>query len=393
MKPFKHVLCLDDFEPLAKALLPRPIFGYVAGAAETNQSWQRNRSVFEAYEFKPRVLVDVSARSSAVELFGHTYASPIGIAPMGLAALYAYRGDLALAAAAAAANVPMILSGTGLIKLEDVIQANPLAWFQAYLPGDDTGIEALVARAASAGYQTLVLTVDTCVPGNRENNVKAGFSTPLRPSLGLLWQGMTHPRWTLGTFLRTLALHGMPHFENSYAQRGAPIVSRHVERDFTRREHLNWAHVARIRQQWRGNFVLKGITHPEDARRAVELGVDGLIVSNHGGRQLDGTVPPLAALPGVVAACQNAAKAGSPPIPVMMDSGVRRGSDVLKAVGLGARMVFVGRPFAYAAAVGQQAGVAHGLQLLQSEVLRNMALLGVNRLDEIRLDDQLVRVA
>lgn len=378
----RRVLSLDDFELEAARFLPAPIFGYIAGAAETNISRQRNRTAWDAYEFVPRVLVDVSKRSAATRLFDQTFSAPVGIAPMGLSALSAYRGDLVLARGAAAENVPMIMSGSSLIRLEEVIQANPKAWFQAYLPGDEAGIDALIERVARAKFETLVLTVDTSVPGNRENNVRAGFSTPLRPSLKLLMDGITHPSWALGVFLRTLVRHGMPHFENSYAHRGAPILSSNVERDFSFRDHLNWSHLERMRKIWRGRFVVKGILNKDDAQRAVDLGVDGVIVSNHGGRQLDGSTSPLRVLSDVVAAC--------PGVPVMLDSGVRRGADVVKALALGASFVFVGRPFAYAAAIAGEAGVRHGLRILNTELLRNMALLGVNDPRSSRIGEHVI---
>lgn len=370
-----RMLSLEDFEGAAQRRLPRPIIGYVAGAAEDNQSLQDNRHAFAQYAFMPRVLVDVSRRTQQTELFGRQYASPFGIAPMGISALSAYRGDVVLARAAREQNIPAILSGTSLIPLEDVIREAPGTWFQAYLPGDPAKIDALVERARRAGYETLVLTVDIPVSANRENNVRTGFSTPLKPSLRLAWDGLTRPRWLAGTFLRTLMAHGMPHFENSFATRGAPIVSGSVLRDFTARDHLSWEHVARIRKQWPGTLIIKGILHPRDAALARQHGADGVIVSNHGGRQLDGAISPLRALPGVVAA------AGG--MTVMMDSGVRRGGDVLKALALGASFVFVGRPFNYAAAVGGQAGVSHAIDLLRAEVDRNMAMLGINNVREM----------
>ena len=217
-----RMLSLDDFEQAARRRPPRPIFGYIAGAAEDNQSLRANRDAFARYGFVPRVLVNVSARSQQFDLFGRRYDAPFGIAPMGLSALSAYRGDIVQARAARASNIPAILSGTSLIPLEDVIQAAPGTWFQAYLPGDPARIDALVERARKAGYETLVLTVDIPVSANRENNVRTGFSTPLKPSLRLAWDGLTRPRWLAGTFLRTLLAHGMPHFENSFATRGAP---------------------------------------------------------------------------------------------------------------------------------------------------------------------------
>ena len=373
-----RMLSLDDFEAAAKRRLPRPIFGYVAGAAEDNQSLRGNRSAFAQYSFSPRVLVDVSRRTQQTEIFGRRYASPFGIAPMGISALSAYRGDIVLARAAREQGIPAILSGTSLIPMEDVIRAAPGTWFQAYLPGDPQRIDALVERARRAGFETLVLTVDIPVSANRENNVRTGFSTPLKPSLRLAWDGLTRPRWLAGTFMRTLLSHGMPHFENSFATRGAPIVSASVLRDFSARDHLSWEHVARIRSQWPGTLIIKGILHPQDAALARQHGADGIIVSNHGGRQLDGAVSPLRALPGVVAA------AGG--MTVMMDSGVRRGSDVLKALALGASFVFVGRPFNYAAAVGGEAGVSHAIGLLRAEIDRNMAMLGINNLREMQAD-------
>ena len=370
-----RMLSLDDFEAAARRRLPRPIFGYIAGAAEDNQSLKGNREAFAQYAFTPRVLVDVSRRTQQTDLFGRTYASPFGIAPMGISALSAYRGDIVLARAAREQNVPAILSGTSLIPLEAVIAEAPGTWFQAYLPGDPAKIDALIERARRAGFETLVLTVDIPVSANRENNVRTGFSTPLKPSLRLALDGLARPRWLAGTFLRTLLAHGMPHFENSFATRGAPIVSASVLRDFSARDHLSWEHVAHIRRQWPGTLVIKGILHPRDAALARQHGADGIIVSNHGARQLDGAISPLRALQGVVA------QAGA--MTVMMDSGVRRGGDVLKALALGARCVFVGRPFNYAAAVGGQQGVAHAIGLLRAEVDRNMAMLGINRLDEM----------
>lgn len=377
-RKLRKILSLADFEHQARRLLPRPIFGYVAGAAEDNRSLADNRTAFDAWGFSPRVLVDVSRRSTEVELFGRRYAAPFGIAPMGIAALSAYRGDVVLAQAAQEAGIPSIMSGSSLIPLEDVARAAPGTWFQAYLPGDPARIEALIARVARAGFQTLVVTVDIPVSANRENNLRTGFSTPLRPSLRLAWEGLSHPRWLIGTFLRTLARHGMPHFENSFAERGAPILSKNVLRDFSCRDHLDWSHLAQIRRQWRGTLVVKGILSVADALLAQGHSADGIILSNHGGRQLDGAVSPLRLLPSVMDAVGD--------YPVLIDSGIRRGSDVLKALALGARAVFVGRPFNYAAAVAGADGVAHAIRLLREEVDRNMAMLGVTRCTELNRD-------
>ena len=223
-----------------------------------------------------------------------------------------------------------------------------------------------------------MLTVDVPVAANREHNVRAGFSTPLRPSLRLAWDGLSHPRWLFGTFLRTLVTHGMPHFENNYATRGAPVLSAQAVRDYSDRGHLNWEHFRLIRRLWKGTLVVKGILHVADARIARDTGADGIIVSNHGGRQLDGAIAPLGVLPEIVAEC--------PQIPVMIDSGVRRGTDVLKALALGAKFVFVGRPFNYAAALAGEAGVRRAIQILSAELSIDMAMLGITSLDQLTPD-------
>ena len=373
------VLSLDDFEIRAKQHLPKPLFGYIAGASETNASLRHNAEEFLKYGFRPRVLTDVSARTTKTTLFGTQYSAPFGIAPMGISALMAYRGDLVLATAAAETGIPMVMSGSSLIRLEEVAAVAPQSWFQAYLPGEPNRIDALIDRVAAAGFQTLLLTVDTAALANRENNIRTGFSTPLRPSARLAWHGISHPAWSIGTFVRTLLFHGIPHFENSYATRGAPVVSANVMRDFGKRDHLNWNHFQRIRDRWRGRLIIKGIMHEEDAAIAVGQGADGIVVSNHGGRQLDGTLSPLKVLPSI------ADRVGTETV-VMLDGGIRRGTDIIKALALGAKFIFVGRPFLYAAAVGGQPGVLMAADILKTELYRNMALLGVNSIEEITSD-------
>jgi L-lactate dehydrogenase (cytochrome) len=367
------ILSLDDFENAARRVLPRPIFGYAFGGSETGASMRANRAVWDEYGFVPKMLVDTSARSQKTTLFGRSYDSPFGIAPMGGTSMAAFEGDLVLARAAAKANIPMAMSGAALTPLEAVRAEGPTAWFQAYLPGDEETIRRLLERVERAGYDTLVVTVDVQVASNREHYIRTGFHTPLRPSLRLAWDSLVRPRWLFGMLLRTLLTHGMPHFENMGPR--VPLISRTGKRDPGGRERLTWKHLDDIRRRWKGKLVLKGILDIADARRARAYGIDGLIVSNHGGRQLDGAVTPLRVLPAIVA------EAGS--MTVMMDGGVRRGTDVLKAVALGAKFVFVGRPFFYAAAVGGQRGVQHAIQLLRDEIHRDMALLGINTLAEM----------
>src|SRR5262245_40539696 len=368
-----RMLALEDFEEEARRYLPRPIFGFISGGVENNVSRGNNRAVFDEIALVPRMLVDTSARSLKTTLFGRTYDAPFGIAPMGATAMAAYRGDVVFARAAAEANIPMIMSGSSLMKLEEVREAGPTAWYQAYLPGEDGPIMRLVERAARGGFDTLVLTVDGQVPGNRENNVRNGYSLPMRPSLRLAWDGMVRPRWTVGMFLRTLFLHGMPHIEN--LDQRVPLLAGSVKRERGRRDKLSWKHVELMRRLWKGRFLVKGILEPDDVRIGRECGLDGVIVSNHGGRNLDSAVAPLRVLPGIRQAAGEMA--------VIMDSGILRGTDVLKALALGANFVFVGRPMLYANAIAGPHGVHHAIKLLKEEVDRDMALMGMNSLAEM----------
>ena len=364
----RGALALKDFEASARRYLPRSVFGFISGAAETDSALRDNFDALAEWSFLPRYLANVSGRSQATTLFGRTYAAPFGIAPMGASALAAYRGDLVLAEAARTANVPMIMSASSLIRMEEVCAAG-CHWYQAYQPGENERIEKLVDRVQAAGFETFVLTVDIPVPANRENNVRSGYSMPLKITPRLMWDSVSHPGWLLGTWFRTILRHGMPYFENMDAHRGPPVLSKNLVREVGARDQLSWEHVALIRRRWRGNFVIKGILHPDDARLAREHGADGIILSNHGGRQLDYAVSALRVLPEIVD------RAGD--MVVMLDGAVRRGTDVLKALALGAKFVFVGRPFLYAAAIGGEAAVRHGIGLLSEEVDRDLALLGI----------------
>lgn len=377
-------LSLEDFETQARRRLPRMLYGFISGAAESGASLRANRASYERYVLLPRVLVDTGTRSTATTLFGQSYAAPFGIAPLGAAALCAYRGDVVLAQGAAAAGIPMILSASSLIALEEVRRAGA-EWYQAYLPADTARIEALVARVAAAGFHTLVLTADVPVPANRENNVRNGFSLPVVPGPRLCWQALTHPRWLFGTALRTFLRHGMPHFENMDAGRGPPVLSRNLVRELGRRDGLTWEHLRQIRRQWSGKLIVKGILSPADAQLASDCGADGVILSNHGGRQLDGAASPLQILPAI------AARKGA--MTLMIDGGIRRGTDVLKALALGADFVFLGRPFLYAAALGGAAAVTAAAALLAEEIHRDMALLGITQLAQLGTQHVLANTA
>ena len=374
----RRYLCLDDFEPTARRRLPKFLYGYVSGGAESDAAVRDNRNALDEYGFVPRVLNDVSSRNQATTLFGKSYASPFGIPPMGSSALCAYRGDIVYARAARALNVPMILSAASLIRLEDVIKENPAAWYQAYLAGVPERIEPLVDRVATAGFDTFVVTADVPVPPNRENNIRNGFQTPIKITPKVAFDTAIHPHWLFATFLRTVLNHGMPHFENMDAGQGPPVLSKNLMRNIGARDQLAWKHVELIRRRWKGKLVVKGLIAPEDARIARESGVDGVLISNHGGRQLDYTFAGLRTLPEIAAEAKG--------MTLMVDGGIRRGTDVIKALALGAHFVFVGRPFLYAAVAAGQPGVERAISLLHDEISRDLALMGIRSLAEITPD-------
>ncbi|PRD16222.1 alpha-hydroxy acid oxidase [Pantoea coffeiphila] len=373
-RQFRDLLALDDFERHARRRLPNMIYQYVAGGVETGQGIAGNFDAYQRFKFIPRMFRDVSGRDQSVNLFGHRYQHPFGVAPLGGASFVAYQADIALARAARSMNVPMILSASSLVKLEDVHAANPDAWFQAYLAGDQPRIDRLVDRVEAAGYQTLVVTGDTPMLGNREHNTRSGFSMPIKITPKVAFESAMNPRWLLGTVAQTFLRHGAPHFENTDAERGPPMMSSKV-RNTNARDKLCWKNVEAIRKKWRGNLVIKGLMSPQDAFIARDLGADAVILSNHGGRQLDHTIPPLYTLAEIAAAKGD--------MKVIIDSGIRRGTDVMKAMALGADFVFLGRPFLYATVVAGQAGVEHAMGILRDEIDRDLALLGVRTPGEL----------
>jgi L-lactate dehydrogenase (cytochrome) len=371
-------LCLDDFEEAARSKLPRMLYGYAASGTETDASIRQNRDSFKDYALVTRVLTSAIHRDPKCTLFGEHYAAPFGIAPMGASALFAYRGDVAMAQAAKAANIPMVLSGASFIAMEEVARAAPGTWFQAYLPGHPDQIRRLLERVAAAGFKTLVITVDVPVPGNREVDKQNGFNVPLKLTPRILWDGISHPAWLIGTAAQTVLRRGVPHLENYRAVRGPSVLARADIRGGGAVDRMGWPEIHLVRSLWKGKLVLKGILSATDAKQARECGADGVIISNHGGRQLDGAVAPLHVLPAI--------KNAIPDLPVMLDGGVRRGTDVIKALALGADFVFVGRPFLYAASIGGTAGVARAIALMAEELKRNMSLVGISRMSELTTD-------
>jgi len=368
-------LCLDDFEDAARKKLPRMLYGYAASGTETDASIRQNRDSFKDYALVTRVLTSAINRDPKCTLFGENYAAPFGIAPMGASALFAYRGDVAMAEAAEAANIPMVLSGASFIAMEEVARAAPRTWFQAYLPGHPDQIRRLLERVAAAGFKTLVITVDVPVPGNREVDKQNGFNVPLKLTPKIMWDGISHPSWLIGTAAQTVLRRGVPHLENYRAVRGPSVLARADIRGGGAVDRMGWPEIHLVRSLWKGTLVLKGILSAADAKRARDCGADGVIISNHGGRQLDGAVAPLHVLPAI--------KDAIPDRSVMLDGGVRRGTDVIKALALGADFVFAGRPFLYAASVGGTAGVARAIALMTEELKRNMSLVGISRVSEL----------
>lgn len=368
-------LNIQEWRTLARRHLPKFVFDYVDGAAEDGLTIHANRQAFEATQLKPRVLRDTSVIDTSVSVLGRHWRLPFGVAPMGLNGLVRPGGDLALAKAAAAAEVPFVLSTASNERLERVRQAAPQAelWLQLYVMQDPSITDQLLRRAKVNGFDTLVLTVDVPVSGLREQDLRNGFRLPFRLTPKLMADLVRHPGWSLRQ-----AVAGQPKFVNLVeevdrtlsAQAQAALLARAMDRS------LNWARLDQIRQSWPGKLVVKGILHPEDASLAVKAGVDGIVVSNHGGRQLDGAVSSLNALPAVVRAVSGC-------IPVFLDSGVRRGQDVIKAMSLGASAVFVGRPLLYGLAAQGEGGVRRVLSGLEEELQRVMTLMGMADLHDV----------
>lgn len=376
MSSIQSAINLEDLRQQARRKLPRIAFDFIDGGADDEACLQRNRAAFQRYTLVPRYLRDVSRRDQSVELFGHRYASPIGISPTGLAGLFRPDADLMLAAAAREANVPFLLSSAANAALEDAVAIAPdNVWFQMYCTTNGSINADLVQRAVRAKVRVLVVSVDVPVNSNRERNRRNGFSRPLKMTPGVVLEALGHPGWVL----RYLRAGGIPMMRNwlPYAPEGANAAQvADLYGTLTPAPMVSWQHIRKIREAWRGPLVIKGLLHPEDARQAVHLGAQGLIVSNHGGRQLDAAPSPLDMLPAVRDAVGRDAE-------LMLDSGVRRGSDLVIARCLGARSAIFGRPTLFGVAAAGQAGASRALAIVRAEIDMVLAQIGCQRFDAL----------
>lgn len=367
---------IADLRDRARRRLPRGIWEYAERGVEDEAGVVRNRAAFERVTFRPRVLRGVQSVDTQSEIFGRSSALPLALAPTGAAGLLWYQGDLALARAAAAAGVPFTISSASTMDLEQVAVAGGRLWFQLYLWEDRSLSHAVVAKAHDVGCDALFVTLDMPVPPNREYILRNGFGTPFKINARNARDVLLHPRWLAGVMGR-YALHGgIPSQANLPDRLRAKITKGAPPGALFKQDDLDWDGVKELRDRWPARFVLKGILHPEDAERALALGADGVVVSNHGGRALDSSIATIDALPDIVAAVGGR-------MTIFLDSGVRRGSDVVKAVALGADAVLVGRAPLYGLAAAGEAGVARALALLQAETARTMAMLGARDMSEV----------
>jgi len=374
-----NLQCYNIFDLREKAMrrVPKGLFEFVDRGTEDEVSLRNNREIFERIRFKPRTVVDVSKRSFGTTIFGVEHKMPMVISPTGTAGLMWYEGELALARAAKEAGIPFTLATGSMTAMERVAdEVGGELWFQLYLWPDRRLSHQLVERAKTAGFKALVVTVDGASSGNREYNLRNGFTIPFTLSSRSFIDIARHPRWLVGVMMRYLLTRGMPVYENYPAEAKAKLTAGPMGRTSLRTDSLDWSDIDELRKIWPHKLIVKGILDPKDAAMAVEHGADGIGVSNHGGRNLDGIISPIEVLPEIVD------EVGSRTT-VFVDSGFRRGSDVVKAIALGADAVLVGRSTLYGVAAGGFDGAARALEIYREEISRVMALLGCNSLAEL----------
>jgi isopentenyl diphosphate isomerase/L-lactate dehydrogenase-like FMN-dependent dehydrogenase len=370
-------LNIADYCEEARRRLPKGLFEFVDRGAEDEIALRNNRAAYEAIKLVPRTLVDVSKRDPGLTLFGKPWAFPLAVAPTGAAGLMWYQGEIALARAAAAAGIPFTVATGSLTSMERIAAEAPgNLWFQLYMWPDKSLSHQLVQRAERAGYDALVVTVDVPVGSNREYNVRNGFTIPFRFSARNIADVMRNPGWLVCVLSRYMLTSGMPQYENYPQEMRSSVVAAPLGKAMKKTDSLTWQDLRELRALWPRTLLIKGILDPRDAAMALECGVDGIVVSNHGGRILDSSIAPIDALPAVLDEVRGR-------VPVLVDGHIRRGSDIAKAVALGASAVLAGRPTLYGVAVNGQEGAAHVLALLKEELVRVMGMLGRPRLADL----------
>jgi len=360
---------VSDYRELARRRLPNIFFEYIDGGSYAETTLRRNVADLEAIALRQRVMRDMTKLDMSVATLGQTLSMPVGLAPVGLSGMFGRRGEVQAAKAAAAAGVPFCLSTVGVCTVEEVARTGVPPWFQLYMLKDRGYMRELLARAKAAGSPVLVFTVDLPIPGARYRDTRSGFtgSSGLAAAVRQAWDGLSHPGWMWDVWA-----NGRPHSLGSVAgaMQGGGRVTDYlswIARNFDR--SVTWADLDWVRETWDGPIVVKGVLDPQDARDAVKAGAQGLVVSNHGGRQLDGVRSSISALPRI-------AEAVGGDLEVYMDGGVRSGLDVLKALALGAKACFLGRAWAYALAAGGEAQIARMLATIRSELAVAMILTG-----------------
>ena len=381
MSRLAHALTIDDLRRIARRRLPRAVFDFVEGGAGDERTVARNRAAFERLLFQPRVLVDVAKREQATVVLGERVATPVLVSPTGMAGLCWPRGELAAARAAHEAGTIYTLSTHSSCSIEEVATGAPgPLWFQLYVWQNRDLTRSFVERARAAGYRALLLTVDVPIISRRERDLRNGFTVPPRLTVRNVVDTVRRVGWMrrvlFGPRLTLANLVGAPGAPRTDIVTLAGVAHRQVD------PSIAWADLAWFRSVWSGPLLLKGVLTAADARRAAEHGVDGLVVSNHGGRQLDGALATIEALPEIVDAVGHRME-------VLLDGGVRRGADVVRALALGARAVMIGRPYLYGLGAGGSDGVRRALEILKSEVDHALALVGVPRVGD--LDRSVVR--
>jgi (S)-mandelate dehydrogenase len=373
----RRAFCIDDFRGMARQRLPRAVFDFYDGGAEEELTLRRNREAFQEKRFLPRVLIDVARIDTGIDILGAPSSMPLAVGPTGAVGFGWRGGDVAIAKAAAAAGIPYTLSTTATTSIETIAREAPgRLWFQAYILKNRAFLAKLIQRAQDANYEALMITVDLPVGGKRERDARNDFSVPFRFTRRNFLDFASRPAWALEMLAK-----GMPVMENVIGAEEGPkdaaSLASSVGRNFD--ASFDWARLQEIRDTWPRKLIVKGIMRGEDAARAAAMGVDAIIVSNHGGRQLDGACATLDALPGVLLGA-----AGK--VPVMVDGGVRRGADIVKARALGAHAVLVGRATLYAAVAAGEPGAHRALAILRDELERTMRLTGVRNVGEITRD-------